>query len=126
MKEDNLMKVACIGTGFVGVVTSAVFAKLGNDVVGLDIDEKRIALLSDGKVPFFEPGLETLLQETISSGKLRFTTSYEEAIPSADVILLIVGTPSAPDGQADLTYVFQSAEMLAPYLKDGAIVVIKS
>lgn len=120
------MKIACIGTGFVGVVTSAVFAKLGNDVVGLDIDQQKIDSLRSGKVPFFEPGLENLLVETQKSGHLTFTTNYKEAIESADIVMIMVGTPSAPDGQADLKFVVAVAESAAPYLKDGAIVIIKS
>ena len=120
------MRLACIGTGFVGVVTAAVFAKLGNTVVGLDIDEGKIAKLKQGIVPFFEPGLSELLVETQKTGNLTFTTSYAEAISSAEVIFIMVGTPSAPDGQADLQYVFASVEALAPHLIDGAIVVIKS
>ncbi len=120
------MKIACIGTGFVGVVTSAVFAKLGHQVVGLDIDEAKIKSLSQGKVPFFEPDLEEILQETLASNNLSFTTSYQEAISQAEVVFIMVGTPSAPDGQADLKYVFAAAKDLAPYLQEKAIVVIKS
>ncbi len=120
------MNIACIGTGFVGVVTSAVFAKLGHQVIGLDIDEAKIKSLSKGKVPFFEPGLEEILQATLASGKLTFTTSYQQAISSADVIFIMVGTPSTPDGQADLKYVYAVARSLAPYLKEKAVVVIKS
>lgn len=120
------MKLACIGTGFVGVVTSAVFAKLGNEVVGLDIDENKVKSLSRGEVPFYEPDLENLLKETLEKGTLRFTSHYKEAITDADVIFIMVGTPSAPDGQADLKYVFKSVETLAPHLKDNSIVVIKS
>ncbi len=120
------MKIACIGTGFVGVVTSAVFAKLGHQVIGLDIDETKVKSLSQGKVPFFEPGLEELLQETLASGHLSFTTSYQQAISQAEVIFIMVGTPSASDGRVDLKYVFASAESLAPYLQEKAIVVIKS
>lgn len=120
------MKIACIGTGFVGVVTAAVFAKLGNQVVGLDIDESKISQLQKGIVPFFEPGLSELLRETQKSGQLTFTTNYPESITDADIILLMVGTPSAPDGQADLQYVLSAVESLAPHLKEGSIVVIKS
>jgi UDPglucose 6-dehydrogenase len=96
------MNIACIGTGFVGVVTSAVFAKLGNNVVGLDIDEKKVESLRQGIVPFFEPGLQELLVETQKTGKLTFTTNYASAISSADIVMIMVGTPSSPDGQADL------------------------
>jgi UDPglucose 6-dehydrogenase len=120
------MKIACIGTGFVGVVTSAVFASFGHEVVGLDIDQDKIDSLSKGKVPFFEPGLEELLQKTLAAGHLSFTTSYPEAITDADIIMIMVGTPSATDGQADLKYVFATAESLAPYLSENAVVVIKS
>lgn len=120
------MKVTVIGTGFVGVVTAAVLASFKNDVVGLDIDPKKVESLSQGKVPFFEPGLEDLLQQELQNGQLTFTTDYAAAITDADVILIAVGTPSAPDGNADLTYVKKSAEALAPHLKEGAVVAIKS
>ncbi|HSW89978.1 MAG TPA: UDP-glucose/GDP-mannose dehydrogenase family protein [Patescibacteria group bacterium] len=120
------MHVTVIGTGFVGVVSAAVFASHGNAVIGLDIDPKRIESLRLGKVPFYEPGLEELLVKTQAEGDLSFTTDYEEAISGADVILIAVGTPSAADGQADLRYVFAACESLAPYLKDDAIVAIKS
>ncbi len=120
------MNIACIGTGFVGVVTSAVFAKLGHQVIGLDIDEAKIKSLSKGKVPFFEPDLDDLLKKTLSSGNLSFTTSYQQAISDADVIFIMVGTPSKPDGQADLKYVFAVAKSIAPYLKENAIIVVKS
>jgi len=120
------MKIACIGTGFVGVVTSAVFASHGHEVVGLDIDENKVKSLSKGEVPFFEPGLSELLKKTLADGHLTFTTSYENAITNAEVIFIMVGTPSAADGQADLKYVFATAESMAPYLKKDAIVVIKS
>jgi UDPglucose 6-dehydrogenase len=120
------MNIACIGTSFVGVVTSAVLAKLGNKVIGLDIDEAKIASLTSGKVPFFEPGLEELLVETQKSGNLTFTTNYAEAVGGADIIMVMVGTPSAADGQADLKYVKAASTAAAPYLKPGAIVVIKS
>jgi UDPglucose 6-dehydrogenase len=120
------MKIACIGTGFIGVVTTAVWAKLGHQVIGIDIDEKKIELLRQGKVPFYEPGLEELLVETQKSGNLSFTTNYAEAIPTADIVMIMVGTPSAPDGQADLKYVLAAAESAAPHLKENAIVIIKS
>lgn len=120
------MNIACIGTGFVGVVTSAVFAKLGNRVIGLDIDEQKVASLKQGIVPFFEPGLQELLIETQSSGNLTYTTEYAKAIQDADIVMIMVGTPSLPDGNADLKYVYSAAESLAPHLKENAIVIIKS
>ncbi len=120
------MKIAVIGTGFVGVVTAAVYASFGNDVVGLDIDQSKVDSLSTGKVPFHEPGLEELLAGEIKTGRLRFTTSYEEAISAADVIVIAVGTPSKPDGSADLTYVLAAARSLAPHVQSNAVVVVKS
>ena len=120
------MKIACIGTGFVGVVTSTVFASHGHEVVGLDIEKNKVESLSKGEVPFFEPGLSELLKKTLADGHLTFTTSYENAIADAEIIFIMVGTPSAADGQADLKYVFASAESMAPYLKEDAIVVVKS
>lgn len=120
------MKVTVIGTGFVGVVSAAVYASFGHQVIGLDIDENKIKLLEKGQVPFYEPNLQELLLEQQSKGQLLFTTSYEKAISQAEVIIIAVGTPSAPDGTADLKYVFASAQSLAPYLMENAIVVIKS
>lgn len=120
------MNIACIGTGFVGVVTAGVLAKLGNKVIGLDIDESKVASLRSGIVPFFEPGLQELLLETQQAGNLSFTTDYALGIKDANIVMIMVGTPSAPDGQADLKYVFMASESLAPYLKEGAIVIVKS
>lgn len=120
------MKITLIGTGFVGVVSAAVYASLGNTVAGLDIDEQKVASLNNGKVPFFEPSLEDLLNTELASGNLKFTTDYEEAVTDSDVVIIAVGTPSAPDGQADLKFVFAAAESLAPHLKKDAIVAIKS
>jgi UDPglucose 6-dehydrogenase len=120
------MKICIIGTGFVGVVSSAVFASFGNQVIGLDVDEKKVAKLKEGIVPFYEPGLSELLVEQQKGGNLEFTTDYQKAISQAEVIMIAVGTPSAADGQADLKYVFMAAESLAPHLQSGAIVAIKS
>jgi UDPglucose 6-dehydrogenase len=120
------MNITIIGTGFVGVVSSAVYASFGHSVTGLDIDPAKVASLTKGQVPFYEPNLESLLLEQQAKGNLRFTTEYAEAIASADVIIIAVGTPSAADGQADLKYVWASAKSLAPHLKKDAIVVIKS
>ena len=120
------MNIACIGTGFVGVVTAGVFAKLGNRVIGLDIDEKKVESLKQGVVPFYEPGLSELLIETQAMGNLTFTTDYNTAIKDADIVMIMVGTPSMPGGEADLKYVYAATESMAPHLKDGAIVIVKS
>ncbi len=120
------MNITVIGTGFVGVVTAAVLASFKNKVIGLDIDENKIAKLRQGRVPFYEPGLEDLLKLTQAGDYLAFTTSYEEAINGADVVIIAVGTPSAPDGTADLTYVQKAVESAAPHLKPDAVVCVKS
>jgi UDPglucose 6-dehydrogenase len=120
------MKVTVIGTGFVGVVSGAVLADLGHTVWGLDIDEGKIQGLNQGVVPFFEPGLEQLVKKGLASKRLGFTTDYETAISGAEVILLAVGTPSAKDGTADVSYVLAAARELAPFLEEKAIVAIKS
>ncbi len=120
------MTLTVIGTGFVGVVTAGVFASFGNKVYGLDIDQNKIDSLQHGKIPFFEPGLEELVAEQLKTGRLHFTTSYEEAVSNSDVIMIAVGTPSAPDGQADLRFVVAAAESAAPFLKEQAIVIVKS
>lgn len=120
------MNVCVIGTGFVGVVSAAVYASFDNQVIGLDIDPNKIEKLKEGIVPFYEPGLKTLLLEQQSKGNLHFTVDYQEAIPTAEVIFIAVGTPSGADGQADLKYVFAACESMAPYLQQGAIVVVKS
>ncbi|NLG06444.1 MAG: UDP-glucose/GDP-mannose dehydrogenase family protein [Candidatus Pacebacteria bacterium] len=120
------MHITIIGTGFVGVVSAAIYASLGNQVIGLDVDQEKINKLKKGQVPFFEPGLEDLLIEQQQAGKLSFTTSYQEAISQSELIIIAVGTPSAPDETADLRYVMSSAESLAPYLQKDAIIAIKS
>jgi UDPglucose 6-dehydrogenase len=120
------MKVAVIGTGFVGVVTAGVLSSFNNEVVGVDIDPNKVESLNNGQVPFHEPGLVELLQQELQTGRLRFTTDYATAIPGAKVIMVAVGTPSAPDGNADLTYVYQACESLSGYLEPGSIVAIKS
>jgi UDPglucose 6-dehydrogenase len=120
------MTISVIGTGFVGVVSAAVYASLGNQVIGLDIDQKKVDSLKKGQVPFFEPDLEKLLIEQQQAQRLSFTTSYKEAISQSEIIIIAVGTPSAPDETADLKYVMMGAESLAPYLQENAIVAIKS
>ncbi len=120
------MNVTVIGTGFVGVVSAAVYASLGHQVIGLDVDENKIKMLKQGQVPFYEPDLQELLLEQQKTSQLEFTTSYEEAIGEAEIIIVAVGTPSAPDETADLRYVLASSDSMAPYLQENVIVAIKS
>ncbi len=120
------MKVAIVGTGFVGVTSCGVYASFGNEVVGLDIDEQKVASLNMGKVPFYEPKLEEMIKQGLESGKLRFTTSYLEAVQGAHVVMIAVGTPSAVNGAIDLTYIEQAVQAAAPHLEDECVLVIKS
>lgn len=105
------MKSICVvGTGYVGLVTGACFAKLGNSVTCLDVDEGKIKLLLQGKMPIYEPELESLVKHNVQVGRLRFTTNYEKAVAGADYIFIAVGTPTQSDGDgADMQYVDSAA-----------------
>ncbi|MBI4601381.1 MAG: UDP-glucose/GDP-mannose dehydrogenase family protein [Planctomycetes bacterium] len=117
------MKISVFGTGYVGLVTGACFADLGNDVVCYDIDEQKIAALKAGKVPIYEPGLEELIQRNAAEGRLIFTTEVAEAVRGREVVFICVGTPQRTSGKADVTYVLQAAEQIARHM-DGFLVVI--
>jgi UDPglucose 6-dehydrogenase len=120
------MNLAVIGTGYVGLVTAAVFAEFGNKVWGLDIAEEKIKTLQTKIIPFYEPGLEDIVSRNIDNGNLQFTTSYESAISQAEVIFICVGTPSKENGDYDLSYVFAAAEQVGQNLKQYAVICIKS
>jgi UDPglucose 6-dehydrogenase len=120
------LKLSVIGTGYLGATHAAAMASLGFHVVGIDIDPTKIATLSRGEIPFYEPGLDTLLQEQVKSGRLTFSSNFEDA-KDVEVHFLCVGTPQVKDGlAADLTYVNASLEAVAAIAKDGALVVGKS
>ena len=120
------MKLTMIGTGYVGLVTGTCFAESGNDVTCLDVDQRKVDLLNRGGVPIYEPGLEELVKRNAASGRLKFSTNYEESIRSAQCIFICVGTPQDESGAADLKYVQAAAENMAPFLKANAIVICKS
>lgn len=121
------MKVAIIGSGYVGLVTGACFAEFGYHVTSVDKDVRKIDQLKEGIIPIYEPGLEDMVKRTQQAGRLSFTTDLKAAVENADIIFIAVGTPSRPeDGHADLTYVFQAAEEMAPHLKGYSLVVTKS
>lgn len=121
------MKLIMIGAGYVGLVSGACFAEFGFEVTCIDKDQDRIHALTQGHIPIYEPGLEEMVQRHLQAGRLQFTTDLSQKVPEADIIFIAVGTPSRRgDGHADLTYVFQVAEEIAPFLKEGAAVVIKS
>jgi len=120
------LKISVIGTGYLGATHAACMSNLGFEVVGIDVDPAKIASLSAGKIPFFEPGLEELLQSELKTGRLTFSTDFS-AIADCDVHFICVGTPQSKDGlAADLSYVFSSLEAIAPVIKSGSLVVGKS
>jgi UDPglucose 6-dehydrogenase len=120
------MHIGVIGTGYVGLVTGACFAEFGVFVTCMDKDPKKIALLKEGKVPFYEPGLEELVQRNLKEGRLRFTTELREAVEPSLVIFIAVGTPPRGDGSADLSYVKSVAEGIARYMDSYKVIVTKS
>lgn len=123
------MNITIIGTGYVGLVSGTCLAELGNNVICLDIDKNRIRLLKEAEVPFYEPGLEGLIEKNISKDNLSFTTSYEEALSNSDVVFLCVGTPEDKSGRADLSYLENAVTCIAEYLQINSrnlVVFIKS
>ena len=121
------MKQICvIGVGYVGLVTAACFADLGNRVVALDVDEKRVENLKKGIMPIYEPGLEELVKRNVKACRLSFTTSYSEALEGAEFAFIAVGTPSGVDGNADLQYVDSAARSIAENMTAPLIIINKS
>jgi len=121
-----MSKICVIGTGYVGLVTGACFADLGNSVVCLDVDETRIRKCNDGIMPIYEPGLEQIVSQNHRHGRLSFTTDYNLALKDAEFAFIAVGTPSGVDGEADLQYVRQVAESIADLVDHPIIIVNKS
>ncbi len=121
------MKIAVIGTGYVGLVSGACFSEFGVDVTCVDKDVTKITTLKHGGIPIYEPGLEALVAKSVEAGRLHFTTNLEKAVTEADAVFIAVGTPSRRgDGHADLQYVFAAATELAQYLQGYTVVVTKS
>jgi len=119
-------KLSVIGCGYLGATHAACMSSLGFTVIGVDTDPVKVEMLSRGELPFYEPGLDTLLAQEIKSGRLTFTTDFS-AVADADIHFVCVGTPQVKGGlAADLTYVKSAVNEIAPYLKDGALVVGKS
>jgi UDPglucose 6-dehydrogenase len=118
-----LSKVAVIGAGYVGLTTGACLADLGNDVIVVDINREKIAQLQAHKVPFYEPGLNELVERNARAGRLRFTTAYEDAVPGAEYAIIAVSTPEGEGGEADLSYVEAAANSIANCM-DGPLVVV--
>jgi UDPglucose 6-dehydrogenase len=121
------MRIAVVGTGYVGLVSGVCLANFGHQVVGIDKDAAKIAALRDGRVPFFEPGLGDLVAANVAAGRLRFTDDLAEGVADAEVVFIAVGTPSMPcSGMADLSYVYRAAHEIAEALadRDGFVVVV--
>ena len=121
------MRVAMIGTGYVGLVSGACFADFGHDVICVDKDKGKIEQLENGEIPIFEPGLDDLVAKNVEAKRLSFTTDLTEAVPTADAVFIAVGTPSRRgDGFADLSYVYAAAEEIAAAADGYTVVVTKS
>ena len=121
------MRIAMIGTGYVGLVSGACFSEFGVDVVCVDKDADKIAMLDKGRMPIFEPGLEDLVRKNVEAGRLKFTTELGDAVRGADAVFIAVGTPSRRgDGHADLSYVYAAAAEIAEAVDGYTVVVTKS
>ena len=120
------MKVAVVGTGYVGLVSGTCFAETGNDVICVDIDQRKVDMLSGGQITIFEPGLEILFKRNLKEGRLSFTNSLEDAIKDAQVIFLALPTPPGEGGAADLKYVLGVADHLGKIMTDYKVIVDKS
>jgi UDPglucose 6-dehydrogenase len=120
------MKITMIGTGYVGLVTGTCFAEIGNDVLCLDVDERKIAILNGGGVPIHEPGLEAMVKRNIAAGRLRFTTDVDASVAHGALQFIAVGTPPDEDGSADMQYVIAAARNIGRRMQSPKIVVDKS
>lgn len=120
------MKIAVVGTGYVGLVTGTCFSETGNHVTCIDIDEKKVEDLKNGIIPIYEPGLDVIFERNIRQKRLSFTTDLKEGIKDAQIIFLALPTPPGEDGSADLQYVLKVAEDLGPLLEKYTIIVDKS
>ena len=120
------MKIAVVGTGYVGLVTGTCFAETGNHVTCVDINEEKVKQMQAGIIPIYEPGLEDLFKRNTEEGRLDFTTSLKEGIAGAKVIFLALPTPPGADGSADLKYILQVADDLGPLLSEYAVIIDKS
>ena len=120
------MNIAVIGTGYVGLVTGTCLAETGNNVICVDIDEKKVEKMKNGQIPIYEPGLEVLFERNIEQGRLSFTTNLEEAVKDSVLIFLALPTPPGEDGSADLSYVLGVADDLGKIITDYKVIIDKS
>lgn len=120
------MKIAVIGTGYVGLVTGTCFADTGNEVTCVDIDQQKVDQLKSGQITIYEPGLDEIFLRNQKEGRLKFTTSLSEGIKGTNIIFLALPTPPDENGSADLKYVLQVADELGKILEEYAVIVDKS
>ena len=120
------MKIAVVGTGYVGLVSGTCFAETGNHVICVDIDENKVRRMQQGEVPIYEPGLETLFERNKRQGRLEFTTNLKQAVDKAEIIFLALPTPPDEDGSADLKYILGVADDLSKIIKSYKVIVDKS
>ena len=125
-KGDCAVRIAVIGTGYVGLVTGTCLAESGNTVVCVDKLQEKIDMLNAGQIPIFEPGLAEMVENNVEDQRLSFTTSLPEGIKDAEIVFIAVGTPQSHDGRANLSYVYGAAEEVADHLTDRKIIVVKS
>jgi len=120
------MKITMVGTGYVGLVTGACFADTGNEVLCLDLDERKIGMLREGRIPIYEPGLEDMVRRNVAAGRLRFTTDVAESVEFGTLQFIAVGTPPDEDGSADLRHVLAAARSIGKHMKAYRVIVDKS
>jgi UDPglucose 6-dehydrogenase len=120
------MKLAVIGTGYVGLVAGVCFAESGNDVICVDVDENKVERLRNGSLTIYEPGLDRLFDRNRREERLLFTSDYTEAVNAAEIIFLALPTPEGQDGSADLSYVLQASETIGKLIQDYKVIVTKS
>ena len=120
------MKISVIGTGYVGLVSGTCFAQMGNSVICVDIDEKKIESLKQGHIPIYEPGLEEMVVENYKKNTLDFTTDIKNTIANTKISFIAVGTPMGEDGSADLQYVLAVAKSIGEHMQDYMVIVDKS
>src|SRR3954464_12754006 len=120
------MRIAVIGTGYVGLVTGTCFAESGNEVTCVDIDRAKIERLRQGDVPIYEPGLSELVARNLEAERLEFTTDLPAAVKTAKLVFLCVGTPPSDDGAADLSALWKVVDAISPHLPKDAVVITKS
>ncbi len=120
------MKICVVGTGYVGLVAGTCFAETGNDVICMDVDEKKIAQQKKGKLPNYEPGLQELIRRNVQEERLRFTTDLPWAVQNSLIVSIAVGTPPGNGGSSDLSYVMEAVRAIAKAMDDYKIIVTKS